>query len=111
MAIFVGGMAMCVWAVPRLARRFGARGDWAQWVFIANPLFGLYMIAGAHNDTLMLGLVLSGMYFLNPTWPDETRRRRILLGFVLIACLIAIMRVRGLVLPFAGILLVWCRRF
>src|SRR5690625_3353215 len=106
-AMFVGGMAMCMWAVPRLARRFGVRGDWAQWVFIANPLFGLYMIAGAHNDTLMLGLLLTGLYFLNLTWPDETRRRRILLGFVLIACSIAIKPLTVLVLPFAGMLLLW----
>jgi len=107
-AIFVGGMAMCVWAVPRLARRFGARGDWAQWIFIANPLFGLYMIAGAHNDTLMLGLLLTGLYFVNPNWQDH-KRRRILLGFILLACSIAVKPLTVLVLPFAGMLLLWRR--
>lgn len=106
-AMFVGGMAMCMWAVPRLARRFGARGDWAQWIFIANPLFGLYMIAGAHNDTLMLGLLLTGLYFVNPNWPPENRRRRILLGFVLLGCSIAVKPLTVLVLPFAGMLLIW----
>lgn len=106
-AMFLGGMAMCMWAIPRLARRFGARGDWAQWIFIANPLFGLYMIAGAHNDTLMLGLLLTGLYFINPGWPPENRRRRILLGFVLLAGSIAVKPLTVLVLPFAGLLLLW----
>src|SRR5699024_2319670 len=105
--MFLGGMALCMWSIPRLARRFGARGDWAQWVFIANPLFGLYMIAGAHNDTLMLGFMLTGLYFVNPNWPAETRRRRILFGFVLLACSIAIKPLTVLVLPFAGMLLLW----
>ena len=106
-ALFVGGMVMCMWAVPRLARRFGARGDWAQWIFIANPLFGLYMIAGAHNDTLMLGLLLTGLYFIRPDWPPEKRRWRILLGFVLLGCSIAVKPLTVLVLPFAGMLLTW----
>ena len=107
-ALFLGGMAMCMWAIPRLARRFGARGDWAQWVFIANPLFGLYMIAGAHNDTLMLGLLLTGLYFVNPHWtPEEKRRRRILFGFILLGCSIAVKPLTVLVLPFAGMLLLW----
>ncbi|WP_343959252.1 polyprenol phosphomannose-dependent alpha 1,6 mannosyltransferase MptB [Yaniella flava] len=105
--MFLGGMAMCMWAIPRLARRFGARGDWAQWIVIANPLFCLYMIAGAHNDTLMLGLLLTGLYFINPSWPQHARRRRILLGFVLLAGSIAIKPLTVLVLPFAGLLLLW----
>lgn len=105
--MFLGGMALCMWAIPRLARRFGARGDWAQWIFIANPLFGLYMIAGAHNDTLMLGFLLTGLYFINPAWPPENRRRRILFGFILLAGSIAIKPLTVLVLPFAGLLLIW----
>lgn len=105
--MFLGGMALCMWAVPRLARRFGARGDWAQWIFIANPLFGLYMIAGAHNDTLMLGLLLTGLYFVNPDWPEATRRRRIIWGFFLLAGSIAVKPLTVLVLPFAGMLLIW----
>jgi len=101
--LFLAGMAMCMWAVPRLARRFGVRSDWAQWIVITNPLFGLYMIAGTHNDTLMLGLLLTGLYFLNP----EFQRRRILWGFILLGGSIAIKPLTVLVLPFAGLLLVW----
>ena len=106
--LFLGGMAMCMWAIPRLARRFGVRGDWAQWIFLANPLFGLYMIAGAHNDTLMLGLLLTGLYFVNPHWaPLNHRRRRIVLGFILLGGSIAVKPLTVLVLPFAGMLLLW----
>lgn len=105
--MFLAGMALCMWAVPRLARRFGARGDWAQWIFIANPLFALYMIAGAHNDTLMLGLLLTGLYFINHGWPPTIRRPRLVLGFVLLAGSIAIKPLTVLVLPFAGLLIIW----
>lgn len=101
--LFLAGMAMCMWAAPRLARRFGVRGDWVQWIVIANTLFGLYMIAGAHNDTLMLGLLLTGLYFLHP----EAKRRRIVWGFILLGGSIAIKPLTVLVLPFAGLLLVW----
>src|SRR5699024_3940939 len=36
--LFLAGMAMCMWAVPRLARRFGVRSDWAEWIVITYPL-------------------------------------------------------------------------
>src|SRR5699024_4929445 len=80
---------------------------WAQWIFIANPLFALYMIAGAHNDTLMLGLLLTGLYFINHGWPPTVRRPRLVLGFVLLAGSIAIKPLTVLVLPFAGLLIIW----
>src|SRR5699024_12754361 len=70
---------------------------------IPTPLFGPYMPARTHHATLLLGLLLTGLYFLNP----ECKRRRILLGFALLAGSIAINPLTVLVLPFAGLLLVW----
>src|SRR5699024_7515909 len=105
--MFLGGMALCMWSIPRLARRFGARGDWAQWVFIANPLLRLYMNARAPHDTPVLDFMRTGLYFVIPHWPAEPRRRRSLFGFVLLACSIAIKPLTVLVLPFAGMLLLW----
>ncbi|MFD9739382.1 polyprenol phosphomannose-dependent alpha 1,6 mannosyltransferase MptB [Umezawaea sp. NPDC059074] len=51
------GLALIVWAVPRLA---GASGRAALWLGVLNPLVLWHLVAGAHNDSLMLGLMLAG---------------------------------------------------
>ncbi|MET9490604.1 polyprenol phosphomannose-dependent alpha 1,6 mannosyltransferase MptB [Nocardia sp. NPDC006630] len=59
----LGGMALIVWALPRLARRCGVAPVSALWLGAANPLVLFHLVAGAHNDTLMLGLMLFGLEF------------------------------------------------
>ncbi|MCY1158290.1 MAG: hypothetical protein MOP51_1313 [Citricoccus sp.] len=99
--ISVLGLGLCLWAVPRLARRFGTPPGWATWVSIANPLFALYMIAGIHNDALMVGLLLCGFVLLGP----DSSRTRNLGGLVLVSLSIAIKPLTLIALPFAGLLL------
>lgn len=98
----LAGLALCLWAVPRLAEAAGRCGAWAAWVSVANPLFLLYMIAGAHNDALMSGLMLAGIVLL-----VRRPRRRVhaLWGIVLIALSVAIKPLTALVLPFVAMLL------
>jgi alpha-1,6-mannosyltransferase len=55
------GIAMIVWALPRLARRFGVQPVSALWLGAANPLVLWHLIVGAHNEALMLGLMLAGL--------------------------------------------------
>jgi alpha-1,6-mannosyltransferase len=55
------GLAMIVWALPRLARRVRADPDRALWWGAANPLVLLHVVGGAHNDGLMVGLMLAGV--------------------------------------------------
>ncbi|MDI3330635.1 MAG: polyprenol phosphomannose-dependent alpha 1,6 mannosyltransferase MptB [Micrococcus sp.] len=99
--VSVIGMGLCLWAVPRLARRFGTEPGWATWISIANPLFALYMIAGIHNDALMIGLLLCGFVLLGP----ESSRGRNLAGLVLVSLSIAIKPLTVIALPFAGLLM------
>jgi alpha-1,6-mannosyltransferase len=54
------GIAMIVWALPRLARRFGVQPVSALWLGAANPLVLWHLIAGSHNEALMIGLMLAG---------------------------------------------------
>ncbi|HEX3590797.1 MAG TPA: polyprenol phosphomannose-dependent alpha 1,6 mannosyltransferase MptB [Pseudonocardiaceae bacterium] len=54
------GIALIVWAVPRLARRFGVPTVSALWLGVANPLVLFHLIIGAHNEALMIGLMLTG---------------------------------------------------
>ncbi|MGW4120175.1 polyprenol phosphomannose-dependent alpha 1,6 mannosyltransferase MptB [Nocardia sp. NPDC004711] len=59
----LGGMALIVWALPRLARRCGVAPVSALWLGAANPLVLFHLVAGVHNDTLMLGLMLVGLEY------------------------------------------------
>lgn len=99
--VSVLGMGLCLWAVPRLSWRFGTESAWATWISITNPLFALYMIAGIHNDSLMIGLLLCGFVLLGPGGP----RARNLAGLVLVSASVAIKPLTILALPFAGLLM------
>ncbi|HEY5152122.1 MAG TPA: polyprenol phosphomannose-dependent alpha 1,6 mannosyltransferase MptB, partial [Mycobacterium sp.] len=75
------GVGLIVWAVPRLARRCGVAEVSALWLGAANPLLLMHLVAGIHNEALMLGLMLTGTEFAlrgidsagtSPHWP---RRR------------------------------------
>ncbi|BBX07612.1 putative alpha-(1-_6)-mannopyranosyltransferase [Mycolicibacterium aichiense] len=70
------GVGMIVWAVPRLARRCGVAEVSALWLGAANPLLLMHLVAGIHNEALMLGLMLTGTEFAlrgidsaKPLWP------------------------------------------
>jgi alpha-1,6-mannosyltransferase len=54
------GVGLIVWAVPRLARRCGVADVTALWLGAANPLLLMHLVAGIHNEALMLGLMLTG---------------------------------------------------
>ncbi|OBK12250.1 polyprenol phosphomannose-dependent alpha 1,6 mannosyltransferase MptB [Mycobacterium asiaticum] len=57
------GVALIVWATPRLARRCGVAEVSALWLGAANPLLFMHLVAGIHNEALMLGLMLTGAEF------------------------------------------------
>ena len=59
--VALAGLALVVWALPRLARRVGADPDRALWWGAANPLVLFHVVGGAHNDGLMMGLMLAGL--------------------------------------------------
>ncbi|HKN97927.1 MAG TPA: polyprenol phosphomannose-dependent alpha 1,6 mannosyltransferase MptB [Pseudonocardiaceae bacterium] len=54
------GIALIVWAVPRLARRCGVPTVSALWLGVANPLVLWHLVIGSHNEALMIGLMLAG---------------------------------------------------
>ncbi len=57
------GVGLIVWATPRLARRCGVAEVSALWLGAANPLLLMHLVAGIHNEALMLGLMLAGTEF------------------------------------------------
>jgi alpha-1,6-mannosyltransferase len=73
------GVALTVWATPRLAHRCGVAEVSALWLGPCNPLLFMHLIAGIHNEAPMLGLMLAGTEFAlrgidssRPLWPRTT---------------------------------------
>lgn len=56
----LAGVALIVWALPRLAKRCGVAAVSALWLGAANPLLLFHLVAGIHNEALMIGLMLAG---------------------------------------------------
>jgi hypothetical protein len=54
------GLALLAWGVPALAHAAGRDGTLAFTVAVLNPLVLLVLLGGAHNDALMLGLLVLG---------------------------------------------------
>ena len=57
----VVGLLLVAWAVPRLAARHGVPAGRALWLAVANPLVLVHLVAGAHNEALMVGLAAAGL--------------------------------------------------
>ncbi|MFF3906588.1 polyprenol phosphomannose-dependent alpha 1,6 mannosyltransferase MptB [Streptomyces sp. NPDC001848] len=68
------GVALMAFALPRLARHCGADPAAALWLGALNPLVLLHLVAGAHNDALMLGLL--GMGLLGTVRSSSAASRR-----------------------------------
>ena len=58
--VAVLGLALVAWGIPALARAVGRDGTTAFAVAVLNPLVLLVLLGGAHNDALMLGLLVLG---------------------------------------------------
>ncbi|MBM9466204.1 polyprenol phosphomannose-dependent alpha 1,6 mannosyltransferase MptB [Nakamurella leprariae] len=102
----LAGVALVVWALPRLATRLGFDPVAALWLGALNPLVLLHLVAGAHNEALMIGLMLAGLLVaLGCTRRLGTGTAAVLLGAVLISLAAAIKITALLALPFLAIAL------
>ncbi|WP_405856035.1 polyprenol phosphomannose-dependent alpha 1,6 mannosyltransferase MptB [Streptomyces sp. NBC_01515] len=63
------GVGLMAAALPRLARHSGADPAAALWLGALNPLVLLHLVAGAHNDAIMLGLLGVGLVAALGRWP------------------------------------------
>jgi alpha-1,6-mannosyltransferase len=57
----LGGVALLIWALPRLARRCRLDAGLVLWLGAANPLVLFHLVSGIHNEGLMIGLMLAGL--------------------------------------------------
>ena len=84
-------MLLAVFA-PRLAGALGADPARATWWVLLSPLVLLELVAPAHNDLLMIGLVVAGVTF--------AIERRLLLGIALCALAATIKLPAAAAIPF-----------
>ena len=65
------GVILIVTLLPRLARRVGADPGLVVWFACLNPLLVIDFVGGAHNDALMMGLVVLALWLAarpRPRW-------------------------------------------
>jgi alpha-1,6-mannosyltransferase len=59
--VAVLGLLLVAWGLPKLARAHGVAPQRALWLGLANPFVLLHSIGGAHNDAVMVGLLICGL--------------------------------------------------
>lgn len=94
------GLALLIWAAPRVARHVGADGAAALWICVLNPLVIIHLMGGVHNEMLMVGLMMAAIALTfggRPVW-----------GVTLIAVGVAVKATAGIALPF--MVWVWTRQ-
>jgi alpha-1,6-mannosyltransferase len=106
--VALAGVVLCVIYVPKLAELHGVNPHRALWLTAANPLFLTNFIASVHNDALMIGLALAGLYY--------SATHRVVRGVVLVTLSIAVKPITIVFLPFIGLLWAgkdagWFRKF
>src|SRR5690349_18793832 len=93
------GLALLIWAVPRVARHVGADTAAALWICVLNPLVIIQLMGGVHNEMLMVGLMMAGIALCFGG--------RCVAGVTLIGVAVAVKATAGLALPF--MVWVWAR--
>ncbi|MFD1365487.1 polyprenol phosphomannose-dependent alpha 1,6 mannosyltransferase MptB [Actinoplanes sichuanensis] len=87
--------------LPALARRCGIAPERAIWVALAGPLVGAHMLAAPHNDAVMIGLLVAGLYLIVRA---QARPIPLLTGGVLLGLAVAVKATAIVVIPFAALI-------
>ena len=87
-------MLLIAFCVPRLARLYHRDGAELFTLMILNPVTLLHLIGGAHNDALMLGLLVAGL--------TAAKEKRPIVGIVLCALATAIKAPAALGILYVG---------
>lgn len=98
--IAVAGVLLVAVCLLGLARAAGVPTRRAVWLALACPLLGVHLVAGAHNDAVMLGLLLLGLLvvvrFPGRPWP-------LLVAGALLGLAVGVKATAVVVLPFAAL--------
>ncbi|MFP5021364.1 polyprenol phosphomannose-dependent alpha 1,6 mannosyltransferase MptB [Pseudonocardia phyllosphaerae] len=100
------GVAAMVWVLPRLAQRFGVDEGLVVWLGAANPLVLFHLVSGIHNESIMLPLLLLGLWVALGRDDTPLPWWRISLGAALIVGAASVKLPALLALGFVGVHLV-----
>jgi alpha-1,6-mannosyltransferase len=92
----LAGLALLVIYVPRLAFAHGIDASAAMWIGVLNPLVIMHVVSGAHNDALMIGLIVMGFALATQKHPA--------LGAIAVSAAAAVKPIALLALPFIGLM-------
>jgi alpha-1,6-mannosyltransferase len=99
------GVALIIWALPRLARRCDLDAGLVLWLGAANPLVLFHLVSGIHNEGLMIGLMLAGVELVLRALDrgsGSLRDPRFVLGVVVVSLGAAVKLPALLALGFVG---------
>ena len=95
--VALAGLALIAFSLPALARRAGQEPAQAVWLVLACPLVLIHLVSGAHNDALMIGLIVAGLALVasrrTPGW--------LLAGGMVLGLAVGVKATAVVVLPFA----------
>ena len=88
-AVALLGVGLMLIFIPKLAKLHGLNPIAATWLAVMNPLVVMHFIAGAHNDSLMVGLVCASLSLaLQRKWILATMLATIALGMKPVAVVV-----------------------
>ncbi|MFQ4149605.1 polyprenol phosphomannose-dependent alpha 1,6 mannosyltransferase MptB [Arthrobacter sp. LAPM80] len=104
----LAGVVLLAVYLPKLAARHGFNPHRSLWLVVLNPVVLINFVASVHNDSIMLGLVVAGLYYASAKRP--------IVGILLVTASIAIKPITLIALPFVGLLWAgsqagWVRKF
>jgi hypothetical protein len=94
--VALAGVLLVARYLPRLARGCGADERTATWLGLGSPLLLAHLASGAHNDALMVGLLVAGLAY-------ATERHGVTAA-ALVAVAAAVKAPAALALPFVAVL-------
>ncbi|BBG01996.1 MULTISPECIES: polyprenol phosphomannose-dependent alpha 1,6 mannosyltransferase MptB [Pseudonocardia] len=100
------GVGLLIWVLPRLAARFDLDAGLVLWLGAANPLVLFHLVSGIHNESIMIPLMLLGLYVM--LGPDDTIQPwwKITLGAALLVAAASVKLPALVALGFVGVYLI-----
>ncbi|MFB9853107.1 polyprenol phosphomannose-dependent alpha 1,6 mannosyltransferase MptB [Micromonospora andamanensis] len=98
----LAGVLAAAACLPGLARAAGVPPRRATWLLLACPLVGVHLVAGAHNDAVMLGLLLPALLML-VHGPGRRGLWVLLVAGTLFGLAVSVKATAVVVLPFAAL--------
>ncbi|MFV2083121.1 polyprenol phosphomannose-dependent alpha 1,6 mannosyltransferase MptB [Micromonospora sp. LOL_021] len=101
----VAGLVLMAVALPGLAARCGLPAGRALWLTVGCPMVLIHLVSGAHNDALMVGLLVAALWVIAA---GSARRPAVaaVVGGLLLGLAVAVKATALVVVPFAAILAV-----